>query len=213
MHGHPPSRSGPRHTARLPVAAPPALAATVRPVVETLSALLPAQSGQPALCPASAALVRAEPSGRGFRRDLCGVAAAPFELADTIRRLAGAEEARICRRTDGRDRGQATADHDAGACRYAGSAEPDARRALQEEAGVLRLHAPQDLRPRSLPAVFGRSTAPPLKAGFNPEHAPPPPDQTIGLGIERPESDYDRFPALRDDISWPRARSACLRPW
>src|SRR3954451_20548977 len=93
MHGHPPSRSGPRHTAWLPVAAPPALAATVRPVVETLSALLPAQSGEPALCPASAALVRAERSGRGFRRDVCGVAAAALELADAICWLAGTEEA------------------------------------------------------------------------------------------------------------------------
>src|SRR3954469_19730405 len=192
MHGHPPSRSGPRHTAWLPVAAPPALAATVRPVVETLSALLPAQSGEPALCPASAAVVRAEPSGRGFRRDLCGVAAAALELADAICWLAGAEEARICRRADGRDRGQATADHDGGACRYAGSAQPDARRALQEEAGVLRLHAPQDLRPRSLPAVFSRSTASPLKAGFSLDQAPPLPDQATGRAMDRRESAYAR---------------------
>ena len=37
--------------------------------------LLPAQPGEQALRPASAALVRAEPSGRGFRRDLRGLAA------------------------------------------------------------------------------------------------------------------------------------------
>src|SRR4051794_33247103 len=117
MHGHPPSRSGPRHTARLSAATPPALAAIVRPVVETLSALLPAQSGEQALRPASAAVVCAEPSGRGFRRDLCGVAAAALELADAICRLAGTEEARIYRRADGRDRGKAAAGHDAGACR------------------------------------------------------------------------------------------------
>ncbi len=65
--------------------------------------LLPAQSGQPALCPASSALVRAKPSGRGFRRNLCGMVAAAVEMADTLCRLAGAEKARICRRTDGRD--------------------------------------------------------------------------------------------------------------
>ena len=119
VHGHSPSRGRPCRAARLPAATPPALAAIVRPVLETLPALLPAQSGQPALCPASSALVRAEPSGRGFRRNLCGVVAAAVELADTLCRLAGAEEARICRRADGRDRREAAAGHDAGACRSA----------------------------------------------------------------------------------------------
>ena len=122
VHGHSPSRGGPRRAARLPAAAPPALAAAVRPVLETLSALLPAQSGQPPLCPASSALVCAEPSGRGFRRNLRGVAAAALELADALCRLAGAEEARICRRADGRNRRQTAADHDAGASRSAACA-------------------------------------------------------------------------------------------
>src|SRR5579872_5870916 len=103
MHGHSPSRGWPCDAARLPVPAATALAAAVRPVLETLPALLPAQSGEPALCPASSALVCAEPSGRGFRRNLRGVAAAAFELADALCRLAGAEKARICRRVDGRD--------------------------------------------------------------------------------------------------------------
>src|SRR5687768_3938101 len=93
VHGHSPARGGPCRAARLAAATPPALAAIVRPVVETLPAPLPAQSGQPAVCPASAALVRAEPSGRGFCRNLRGVAAATLELADTVCRLAGAEEA------------------------------------------------------------------------------------------------------------------------
>src|SRR3982075_1564006 len=93
VHGHSPSRDGPCRAARLPAATPPALAAIVRPVFETLPALLPAQSGQPELCPAPSALVRAEPSGRGFRRNLCGVAAAAVELADALCRMAGAEEA------------------------------------------------------------------------------------------------------------------------
>ena len=64
-----------------------------------------------ALCPASSALVRAEPSGRGFCRNLCGVVAPALELADALCRLAGAEEARICRRADGRDRREAAAGH------------------------------------------------------------------------------------------------------
>src|SRR5712675_3331186 len=93
MHGHSPSRDGPCRAARLPAATPPALAAAVRPVFETLPALLPAQSGQPALCPASSSLVRTEPSGRGFRRNLCGMVAAAVELANPVRRLAGTEEA------------------------------------------------------------------------------------------------------------------------
>ena len=82
-------------------------------------ALLPAQSGQPPLCPASSALVCAEPSGRGLRRNLRGMAAAAFELADALCRLAGAEEARICRRADGRNRRQTAAKHDARAARSA----------------------------------------------------------------------------------------------
>src|SRR6185295_14438348 len=139
MHGHSPPRGRPHRAARLPAAPPPALAATVRPVLETLPALLPAQSGQPALCPAPAALVCAEPSGRGFRRNLCGLAAAAFELADTLCRLAGAQEAGICRRTDGGDRREAAADHLARARRSAAQAERDAGRPLQEETGVLRL--------------------------------------------------------------------------
>src|SRR5262249_19112008 len=138
VHGHSPSRGRPCSAARLPVATPPALATVVRPVFETLPALLPAQSGQSELCPASSALVRAEPSGRGFGRNLGGVVAAAVELADPLRRLAGAEEARICRRADGRDCRGAAAGHDTGACRSAVRAQPNAWRALPEKAGVLR---------------------------------------------------------------------------
>ncbi len=90
----------------------PPLAATVRPFIDALSELLSAQSGEPEFRPASAALVRAKPSGRGFRRDLRGLADAALELAQALRRLAGAEEAGICRRADGGDR-QAEAQADA----------------------------------------------------------------------------------------------------
>ena len=90
----------------LSVAAPAPLAGAVRPVVDPLSALLSAKSSQPALRLAPSALVRAKPSGRGFRRDLRGVAHAAFELAHALCRLAGAQEAGICRRADGRDRRQ-----------------------------------------------------------------------------------------------------------
>src|SRR5882757_7397168 len=93
VHGHSSSRGRPCRAARLPVATTPALATVVRRVIEALPALLPAQSGEPALCPTSSALVRAEPSGRGFRRNLCGLAAAAVELAEALYWLAGAEEA------------------------------------------------------------------------------------------------------------------------
>src|SRR6185437_791838 len=130
MHGHSPSRGRSCRAARLSIAPPPALAAIVRTVFETLPALLPAQSGQPALCPASAALVRAEPSGRGFRRNLCGVVAAAVGLADALCRLAGAEEARIYRRADARNRREAAGGRDARAYRSAVRAPPNAGRAL-----------------------------------------------------------------------------------
>ena len=101
VHGDSPPRGRPHPAARLPAAAPPALAAAVRPVLATLPALLPAQPRQPEFRPAPAALVRAGPSGRGFRRDVCRLAEAALDLADALCRLAGAQEARICRRADG----------------------------------------------------------------------------------------------------------------
>src|SRR5579871_2354310 len=145
VHGHSPSRGRARRAARLSAAAPPPLPATVRPVLETLPALLPAQSGQQALRPASPALVRAEPSGRGLRGNFRGLAPAAVELADALCRLAGAEEARICRRADGRNRRKAAAGRDPRTGRSIAWAQPDPWRALPEKAGVLRFHAPEDV--------------------------------------------------------------------
>ena len=107
MHAHPAPRGRPRDAAFLSAAPPPALAGTVRPLLHPLSGLLSAESGQQELRPASAAVVRAEPSGRGFRRDLRGLAAPALRLAQALRGLAGAQEARICRRADGGDRRRA----------------------------------------------------------------------------------------------------------
>src|SRR6476469_3384927 len=121
------------------------MAEAVWPLLQALPALLPAHSGEPALCPAPLAVVRAEPSGRRFRRNLRGVAAAALELADALRRLAGAEEARICRRIDGGNRREAAAGHDTRACRCVAWTEPDPGRALPEKAGILRLYATQDV--------------------------------------------------------------------
>src|SRR5262249_22703019 len=99
---------------------------------------------------------------------------------------------RICRRADERDRGQAATDHDAGACRSVTRSRPDTRRALQEEAGVLRLHAAEDLRPRPLQAVFGRSTPPTVKAGFGPDQEAPRPDQATGCAVDGRNPAYAR---------------------
>ena len=57
-------------------------------------------------------------------------------------------------------------------------------RPLQKKAGVLRLQATQDLRPRSLPAVFRRSTASPGATGFGLHQAPPRPRQEAGCAVD-----------------------------
>src|ERR1700760_5095120 len=111
MHGHSPSRGGPCPAARVPIATPPTLASAIWSVFKALPAILSAQPGQPALRSTSPALVRAEPSRRRFCGNLRGMAEAALELAYTLRRLAGAEEAGICRRPDGRDRGQPSVAH------------------------------------------------------------------------------------------------------
>src|SRR5438132_1655988 len=82
-----------RSAALLSTPAPPPLAAAVRSVLETLSELLPAQSGEQTFRPASAPVVRAEPPGRGFRRDVRRLAAAALELAHALCRVAGTQEA------------------------------------------------------------------------------------------------------------------------
>src|SRR5262249_12966828 len=104
MHAHPPARNRACRTALLSIAAASALATAVRSIFDPLSGLLPAKPGQQELCPTSATLVCAEPSGRRFRRDLRRLAQATLRLAHALCRMAGAEEARICRRAHGRDR-------------------------------------------------------------------------------------------------------------
>src|SRR5262245_37524067 len=138
------------------------MARTVRAIIVALPRFLPAEPGQPALRPASSALVRAEPPGRGFRRDLRDLAHAALELAAALRRMAGAQEAAICRRADGRaGRQEAVADETA-ACRSAQPAQLDAGRALSEEARALRDRSSDRLRPRPAAYLFRSSEASPL---------------------------------------------------
>src|SRR5262249_53831214 len=102
-HAHSPARSRARSAGLLSVASPAPVAGAVRPLVDALPEILSAQPGQPPLRLSFAAVVRAEPSGRGLRRNLRGVADAALELAQALRRMARVEEARIRRRADGRD--------------------------------------------------------------------------------------------------------------
>ena len=81
-------------------AAPPA--AALRAVLHGVSQLLHAEAVQQELRAASRQLVRAEPSGRRLRRDLRGVAEPRVGLAHPLRRLAGAQEARVHGRADDR---------------------------------------------------------------------------------------------------------------
>ena len=83
-----------------------ALARGLRQGLAPLSFALFAAARQPAFRTAPRPLVRAEPSDRGFCGDVCGVAAAPFALAQPIRRLAGTAQAGIRRCDDARAGGQ-----------------------------------------------------------------------------------------------------------
>ena len=87
--------------------------AALRPAVDAVSGLLPAEAVLEELRPAPRLVVRAEPSRRGFRRDVRRLAHARQRLAPALRRLAGAAEARVHGRADARTRGQAAAGLDA----------------------------------------------------------------------------------------------------
>ena len=201
-----------RHEPAIPCSTPTSRTAagagsTVRPVLETLPALLPAQSRQPALCPAPSALVCAEPSGRGFRRDLCGMAAAAFELADTLCRLAGAEEARYV---------DELMDEIAGKRPLVTSRERvDPLHGFSE---TLRSHYQKNRR--LTPSSHRRPTTaistgcfPPIPpspgaTGFNLREAPPRPRTEAGCALDRRKPAHARCGARRHDHPLPRANSS-----
>ena len=56
---------------------------------------LHAEAVQQELRAAPGSLVRAEPSGRGLRRDVRGLDGSAVDVGDALRRLAGAAEARV----------------------------------------------------------------------------------------------------------------------
>ncbi len=107
VHEDPPARGRTRDRQRLQAAAAPPASADLRPVVHAVPGVLHAEAVQQELRPASGQLVRAEPSRRRLRRDVCRLAQSPLRLAESLRRLAGAEEAGVHGRADARARREA----------------------------------------------------------------------------------------------------------
>ena len=151
---------------------PPPLAAALRPLLDPLSALLPAEPVEPQLRPASAPVVRAEPPRRGFRRDLRRVAEPALQLAQALPGMAGAEEAQLRRRADARDRR-----------RQAGAHPPSRRRsgqpARQHSGGILPPQADRRIwstrrRPTTATCAGCSPTGPRM-----PTPPPPPPSCVI----------------------------------
>ncbi len=95
VHAHPPARGRPRGGQRLQAAPPAAAARAVRALVGGVSRVLHAETVQQELRDAPRSLVRAEPSRRGLRRDVRGLADAAVQLGTAVCGLAGAEEAGI----------------------------------------------------------------------------------------------------------------------
>src|SRR4029079_13815390 len=153
-----------------------------------------------------------KPSRRGFRRDLRGVAHAALELAQALRRLAGAEEAAIRGRADGGDR-QAEAEADA-ADRGRAAAKPanHARRALPQEAPALFGRCAAGLRPRPAAHLLQQSAAPALAAGDRLHPAPPRRYPAAGFQMDRRIPAHARPGARRNDRALPRIEVARGRP-
>ncbi len=81
----------------------------------------------------------------------------------------------------------------------------NARRALQEEAGALRVRHAEDLRPRFAPVVFGRSKAPALRGGVIVPAAQSRQSAQAGGEVDRRISAHARRRARRHDRALPRA--------
>src|SRR5262249_42497525 len=101
VYANSPPRSRPCRAGGLSVAPPAPLAGAVRPVVEALPTILSGKSGQSPLRQSFSAVVRTEPPGRGFCRDLFGVADAPPEIAAAPWPSVRGGATAICRRADG----------------------------------------------------------------------------------------------------------------
>src|SRR3972149_5936971 len=97
MHQTDAPRNRARVAQRLSVESSPRLAARVWQIERTLPGYLLAATAQQTLRVAFAELVRAGTSARRLGRNLCRVVATGQRLAQTLSRLAGAEETRVRR--------------------------------------------------------------------------------------------------------------------
>ncbi len=127
-----------RAPARLSAPSAPLVAEVLRPFLEAVSEVLPAESGLAPVRAAPPDVLRAEPSGRGFRGDVRRLAPAARDVAAALRGVAGARQAGVRRRADGRDRPESRSRPEPQAGRAAARAEHDASRALRREARAVR---------------------------------------------------------------------------
>src|SRR5689334_19021739 len=95
MHAHPAARGGARDPARLPTPSPRGLSTNIWQVFHEVSDVVSTEPDEPAVRPAPARVLCAGAPGRGLRRDLRRLAAAAGALAEALRRMARAEEARV----------------------------------------------------------------------------------------------------------------------
>ena len=136
-----------------------------------------------------------------------------LELAQALCRLAGAEEARICRRADGRDR-RREAGADAAALQVdpLEPAQPDARRALRAEAGASTLVDAAATYDRDLRRIFSddpRHRRAPAASTFLRQQPRRDPADRVALDRRVPADARHR--ARRHDRPLPRAESARRR--
>ena len=168
------------------------------------------QAVQQELRPAPRSVVRAEPSRRGLRRDLRGVADAGVELASALCRLAGDQEAGVHGRADAAAARQAAAGRRRERGRSAARAcAQTLRAALRRKRAALRRRSPGVLRSRPAAAVLrrpgARTTVRPPRSSSAAHRRERPPD---GRGLDRHLPVHDRPGARGHDRALPRAEAA-----
>src|SRR3972149_1041729 len=156
MHQTDAPRNRARVAQRLSVESSPRLAARVWQIERALSGYLLAATAQQTLRVASAELVRAVASARGLGRDLRRVAATEHRLAQTLSRLAGAEETGIRRSADARN-SQPVGDAAQSARSVAAAhAQADVARLLRRKTKTLPQRQTGIFRYRLVATVLGR---------------------------------------------------------